>query len=88
MVTSTDLVPVFPGQISGQAVQLGNARGLHRFLGAARDFPTWIKKRLNDGGFARNQDYIEVFHKTVENPAGGRPTTDYHLTLESPSTLA
>jgi phage anti-repressor protein len=38
---------------------------------------------LNDGGFIRNQDYIGVFPKTGENPAGGRPSTDYHLSLET-----
>jgi phage anti-repressor protein len=77
------LIPVFTGEISGRSVPLVDARSLHQFLDVARDFSTWIKKRLSDGGFTRDQDYLEVFTKTGENSKAGRPSIDYHLTLET-----
>ena len=82
-MNTTELVPVFSGELNGQPVQLVNARDLYRFLRISRDFSTWIKKRLSDGGFASGQDYIGVFPQTGENPAGGRPAIDYHLSLET-----
>lgn len=80
---TTQLIPVFAGEISGATVQLVDARLLHDFLEVARDFSNWIKKRLADGGFIKEQDYLEVFAKSGENPLGGRPSIDYHLTLET-----
>lgn len=87
-MNSTDLVPVFAGELNGQTVQLVDARDLHTFLGVARDFSNWIKKRLKDGGFISNQDYVEVFAKSGENPLGGRPPIDYQLTLETAKHIA
>ena len=73
----------------------GNARDLYHFLGVARDFSNWIKKRLKDGGFVLGQNYL-LTKTGAQVPAfdppnlanqnqrvGDRRSTDYHLTLET-----
>ncbi|ETS07662.1 antA/AntB antirepressor family protein [Bartonella henselae] len=66
--------------IDRETVQTVNARDLHAFLEAKRDFSNWIKDRINKYSFIENQDYI-VFANFGENLQGGRPSKDYALTL-------
>lgn len=80
-MNTTDLVPVFTGELNGQPVQLVNARDLYHFLEIARDFSTWIKKRLKDGGFIEGLDYISTLTRTGER--SNVTQIDYHLTLET-----
>ncbi|SMF96117.1 AntA/AntB antirepressor [Methylomagnum ishizawai] len=77
-----NLVPVFTGELNGQPVQLVNARDLYGFLEVARDFSTWIKKRLKDGGFIQDQDYL-LTQTGEQLPSGTKHRIDYHLTLET-----
>lgn len=44
-------------QISNETVQTVNAQELHKTLGVARDFSTWIKGRIKQYCFIENQDY-------------------------------
>lgn len=77
------IVPVYEGE-RGQAV---NARELHHFLEVGRDFTNWIKDRLEKFGFIENEDYI-VFTENGENLTGGRPKTEYILTLDTAKEIA
>lgn len=81
------LIPTFNGQIGDTPQLLVNARDLHAFLEVGRDFSNWIKARIFDYDFQENQDYV-VFANFGENPQGGRPTTDYHLTLDMAKELS
>lgn len=81
------LIPTFDGIINGERQLLVNARDLHAFLEVGRDFSNWIKARIFDYDFMENQDFV-VFAKIGENPNGGRPSTDYHLTLDMAKELA
>lgn len=96
-----ELIPVFSGQIANQPAQLVDARVLHGFLDSKRNFANWISERIKSYGFQLNLDYLEVFNKSVKNPdtfaspnseaktdKGGRPTIDYHLTLDMAKELA
>lgn len=74
-------------QIANETVQTVNARELHKTLGVARDFTTWIKGRIEQYGFILNEDYV-VFTKSGENPKGGRPSAEYHISLEMAKELA
>ncbi len=75
------LVPVYESDDR----QVVNARELHEFLGAGKDFSTWIKDRIQKYGFAEGEDYVLVFPDSGENSdltqGRGRPTKDYLLTL-------
>lgn len=87
-IMNNQLVPVFAGSIQGQTVQLVDARLLHDFLGVVSRFADWIKNRINEYEFAKDQDYVEVFLKNEKNPKGGRPSIDYHLTLDMAKELS
>ena len=59
-----------------------SARELHSFLESKRDFSNWIKDRIKRCDLIENQDF-EVFNNFGENPCGGRPLTEYALTIEA-----
>ncbi|TVT66035.1 MAG: hypothetical protein FHK79_18085 [Pseudomonas sp.] len=75
------LVRVFDGQIGGLPSQVCDGRELHAFLKSGWQFSDWIKKRIEQYGFEENQDFIS-FSVNPEKPKGGRPTTEYHLSLD------
>lgn len=81
------LVNVFNTMIDGIQQLAVNARDLHSFLKVGRDFSNWIKGRINQYVFVENQDFIS-FSQNGEKPKGGRPTIEYHLTLDMAKELA
>lgn len=82
-MNSTTLVPVFNGNLQDQPTQLCNARDLHAFLQVGDRFDQWIQRRVESYGFADGEDFCTVLCKTR-----GRPSTDYHLTLDMAKELA
>jgi len=83
----TALIAVQQQDIDGGAVPTVNARDLHAFLEVGKDFSTWIKDRIQQHGFIENHDFI-VFPKIGENPNGGRPSMEYHFTVETAKHIA
>ena len=95
-------IAITPRQFDGQTVPTVNARELWQYVESRQDFSDWIKNRIAKYEFAENVDYLlhkfveqvvhsdEVNHKFMENPPsrGGRPTIDYHLTLDMAKELA
>ena len=67
--------------------QAVSARDLHRFLESKQEFTNWIKNRIEKYGFIENQDF-EVFDNFIKNPNGGRPLTEYALTLDTAKEIA
>lgn len=63
-------------------VEVVSARELHSFLEVGADFTNWCK-RMFEYGFTADLDYTEVLAKNGENPKGGRPSTDYALTIRT-----
>ncbi|AQX00420.1 phage antirepressor KilAC domain-containing protein [Elizabethkingia anophelis] len=57
-----------------------SARELHLFLEIETRFNDWIK-RMFEYGFSENADY-QVLLKNEYNPNGGRPETDYALSID------
>ena len=79
------LVPVRLGAIGGTFVPATSGRALHAFLENRDHVATWIKDRIEQYGFVENQDfttYSEVSEK------GGRPATEYAITLDMAKELA
>lgn len=64
-----------------------SARELHHFLGSKQEFSNWIKNRIDKYGFIENQDY-EVFDNFIKNPNGGRPLTEYALSVDMAKELS
>lgn len=84
---TNQLIPVFNGTINSQSVLLCNARELHVFLGVGKRFASWITERIYEYEFVENQDYI-IISQNRELIGRGRPTKDYHLTLDTAKELA
>ena len=86
------LVPVFSGQINQNAEMLCDARQLHKFLGVGRDFSNWIKNRIKEYGFVKNQDFIIVQNlsspKLANSKSRKQMMIDYHITLDMAKELA
>lgn len=57
---TTQLIPVFNGELDGRSQQLCDARDLHQFLAVGRDFSNWIKGRLEQYEFSEGEDYSPV----------------------------
>lgn len=83
-VVESGLVPVYEDK---QARNVINARELHGFLESGRQFANWIQERIEKYGFSQGEDF-EVFNEIVKNPQGGRPTTEYLLTLDTAKEIA
>lgn len=96
-----NFVTVFHGDIDQTTEMLCNARDLHKFLNVGRDFNTWVKDRIKQYGFIKNQDFVLVRqnggakHKTTAPQNGGAKTgrgghnkIDYHITLDMAKELA
>lgn len=59
-----------------------NARELHAFLEVGKDFSSWIKKQIERCDLVEYQDF-EVFTQKGENLQGGRPTSEYALSIDA-----
>lgn len=72
----------FSNVILGDEQQLGvNARDVHAALEVKTDFSDWIKRRIKQCKFEENYDFV-VFLKKEENLSGGRPATEYIISLD------
>lgn len=64
-----------------------SARELHNFLGSKQQFADWIKSRIEKYDLVENEDY-HVFRNSVNNPQGGRPLTEYALSIDAAKKLS
>lgn len=71
--------------INGALQEVYDARTLHGELQSKKQFSDWIKNRLQD--FAENVDFVS-FTLNSEKPLGGRPSTEYLLTIDTAKHLS
>lgn len=64
--------------------QTVNARDLHEFLESKQEFSNWIKARIQDYGFVEGKDFLIILSKS----AGGRPSKEYHISLDMAKELS
>ncbi|WP_455466792.1 antA/AntB antirepressor family protein [Bartonella sp. B39] len=79
-----DLIEITEQTVGQGIVQTVNARELHAFLEVTSKFADWIKNRIKEYGFRKNQDFM-AFSKILEN--GGR-AIEYHLSLDMAKELS
>ena len=82
---NNELIPILQQTFNNEPIQCVNARDLWKFLDSKREFATWIKDRLLD--FIEGQDFLTISSKTL-NVNGGRPVTEYHITIETAKHIA
>lgn len=74
---------------SGEPITAINARELHASLGVKKDFTDWIKAQVDRALLAEGRDYLtDVYPQKGENPNGGRPRSEYYLTIEAAKHVA
>ena len=83
----TQLIPLQPQTINGNAVETVSARELHEFLESKQDFSTWIKNRIEKYEFVENQDYVSL-HKKMEREIGGTTRIEYFVSVGMAKELA
>lgn len=86
MATAQALIPVFSGTINNEHTLLCDARKLHAFLKVGKRFASWATERIAEYGFVENQDFV-IFSQ-IREKRRGRPSTDYHLTLDTAKELS
>jgi phage anti-repressor protein len=69
-------------QVGDELTPTINGRELHRELGVGKDYTNWAKAQIKRGGFIENSDFVVLAQKGV-NLAGGRPSAEYHFTVEA-----
>jgi anti-repressor protein len=79
-IVENGLIPIYKGE-SGQVV---DARELHEFLESKQEFTNWIKGRVEKYGFIENEDFTIILSKST----GGRPSTEYTLTIDTAKEIA
>lgn len=67
--------------------QTVSARELHEKLNIGTEFAKWFQ-RMCEYGFETNKDYSEVIVKNDENSKGGRPATDYQISIPMAKEIA
>jgi len=77
-----EIIAIQKSTIGTEVKQTVNARDLHAFLGVGKDFTNWIKDQISRARLVENRDFV-VFAQKGVNPSGGRPTAEYHLTLDA-----
>lgn len=92
LTTTPSPVVTFAAEIGGETIQACDARELHAFLKNGDMFAHWIKKRIVQGGFVENHDFViacentqaKCFSQIDEKPKarGGHNRIDYTLTLD------
>lgn len=69
--------------VAHEGHQMIDARGLHEWLGPKMRFNDWIRERIASYSFDPSKDFYCFSSKT-----GGRPKTDYFLTINMAKELA
>lgn len=83
-----DLIELKPAAIGGKTIQTVNARELHAFLGAGKDFSNWIKDRIQQYGFLEEIDYTTDLFASFGEKGTGRPIREYYLSIGMAKELA
>ena len=75
-------IPIAQREIVGELVQTFDGRDLHADLGVNKDYTNWAKAQIKRARLEEDKDYV-VFAQKGVNPTGGRPSAEYHFTLEA-----
>ena len=68
-------------------IETVNARDLHLELKVGKVFAAWILERIEKYQFIDGQDFI-VISEIGNNPNGGRPFKEYHISIDMAKELA
>lgn len=89
-IPAENLITVFTAEIGGISTLSVNARELHEFLESSQKFSDWIKYRINDFEFVKNQDFLvsEIYDTKPGRGGNKKPVIEYILTLDMAKELS
>ncbi|UOO89536.1 phage antirepressor KilAC domain-containing protein [Vitreoscilla massiliensis] len=79
-----ELFSLVNSTLNGEAIQTVSARELHEFLEVKSRFNDWIGNRIEEFEFIENQDFVTF----TKNLVKGRPSTEYHISLDMAKELS
>ena len=79
------IIAIGTASVGGQTIETVKARDLHAFLDVKIRFNDWIARRIAEYSFTEGQDFYSELSKT---PSGGRPSREYHLSLDMAKELS
>ncbi|KJU86980.1 anti-repressor protein [Candidatus Magnetobacterium bavaricum] len=96
--TITRALQLRTSRMGNESIQTVNAKNLHAWLEVKTGYNAWIKRRIEENGFVKDIDYVEVLIKNDQKsihadsrkrtPDSGRPETEHHLTLDMAKQIA
>lgn len=87
MKKPAQIIRVTKNQIGEEKLQTVNSRELWQELGSEKRYADWIKYQIESLELEEKLDF-EVIHKKVKNPQGGRPESDYIISLDAAKHIA
>lgn len=72
----------------GDVQQTIDGRDVYYAMEIKKDYSTWVQDQIASLKMSLNVNYIKVFPQKGENSGGGRPTIEYHFTIESAKHIA
>ena len=79
-IIANELIPVYDND-GDHAI---NTRDLHEFLEVGKAYSDWFKYRADQMGMVDGEDFITILGKST----GGRPTTDYIVSIDTGKEMA
>lgn len=86
-----ELVTITVKNIGVDNIQTVNARDLYKTLEIGKDFSNWIKDQIDRARLIEERDYIISVNQSAQKgglPSGGKPRTEYHLSIDSAKHIA
>lgn len=84
---SENLIPFAQRLLGSDTVNTVYARDLYTSLELAGDYNLWITRAIKRANLLENIDFIVYYH-VGENPKGGRPAVEHHLTFDASKHVA
>lgn len=76
--TELSVIKISETEINGETFSGVDARELHKSIENGARFNDWIGRKIDDFGFVEGEDFYSILSKS----AGGRPATEYTITLD------
>lgn len=85
VMNNSTLIRIDSTSVGNEVIETVNARDLHAFLEVGKRFTTWLQDRIEQYGFIEGRDFLPI---RGETPNGGRPSKEYHLSLDMAKELS
>lgn len=79
---------ISPATLHGHQINTVNARSLYFALQIRKDFSSWVKAQIKRFTLVYGAHYVASQAAYGKHSSGGRPTIEYHLTIDAAKEIA